>query len=379
MPLKILISPDKFKGTMTAKAAAEAMARGWRKARPGDSLVLLPISDGGDGFGEVIGLLLDAKVQTVKTIDAASRACRASWWWDPKTKTAVIESAKVIGLAMLPPGRFHPFELDTYGLGAVVKAAAAKGAKHCLMGIGGSATNDGGFGLARSLGWKFLERDGNPIEQWIHLDRLVRIGKPRRRRWFDELLAAVDVQNVLLGRRGATRVYGPQKGLHKKEDFKRAEQCLRQLAQVVEKDLGLSCANKSGFGAGGGLGFGVAAFLGARLEKGFNLFASQATLERHVQWADLVITGEGAIDDSTLMGKGVGEIAQCCDMLDIPCIALAGLVNARARHRNFTRTYALTSLTTIDQAKAKTAHWLERLAQRAGQVDLTLLFGAKGK
>ena len=160
MPLHVLIIPDKFKGTLTAAAAAEAIARGWRKARPHDSLDLLPMSDGGDGFGEVTSALLRARVQRVKTVDAAHRPCVARWWWEPRTRTAIIESAAVIGLAMLPPRRFHPFQLDTLGLGAVVRAAREKGGRRCLMGIGGSATNDGGFGLARALGWEFLDRSG---------------------------------------------------------------------------------------------------------------------------------------------------------------------------------------------------------------------------
>ena len=120
--MNILVIPDKFKGTLTASEAANAIARGWHKARSRDAIELLPMSDGGDGFGETLGNLLRAKIRTVRTLDAARQACAASWWWDPKSKTAVIESANVIGLAKLPPGQFHPFELDTFGLGAVIGA-----------------------------------------------------------------------------------------------------------------------------------------------------------------------------------------------------------------------------------------------------------------
>src|SRR5256885_15462697 len=132
MPLKVLIVPDKFKGTLTAHAASEAIAHGWRGARPHDHLDLLPMSDGGDGFGQVISRLLDANPQSVRTVDAAHRPCRAQWWWEPHSKTAIIESAKVIGLAQLPPKNFHPFDLDTFGLGAALRAAAAKWARRCL-------------------------------------------------------------------------------------------------------------------------------------------------------------------------------------------------------------------------------------------------------
>jgi glycerate kinase len=363
MALKVLIIPDKFKGTLTAPAAAEAIARGWRRARPGDLMSLLPMSDGGDGFGEVTSALLKATVQRVKTVDAAHRPCVARWWWEPATRTAIIESAAVIGLAMLPPKRFRPFRLDTSGLGAVVRAAAKRGATRCLMGVGGSATNDGGFGLARALGWVFLDGQGEVIEGWTGLSQLARIRPTQRRRWFTSFVVATDVQNRLLGAKGATRVYGPQKGL-RPQDFALAERCLRRLARVAKAQLGCDFAREPGAGAAGGLGFGLLAFLGAELQPGFDLFARQATLERRLRMADLVVTGEGAIDVSTLMGKGVGQIARRCRQLKIPCIALAGMVSASSGRRAFfTQAHALTELTTVAQAKARPAYWLERLAQ----------------
>jgi glycerate kinase len=364
MPLRVLIIPDKFKGTLTAAAAAEAIARGWRKARAGDSLSLLPMSDGGDGFGEVTSALLKARIQHVKTVDAAHRPCAARWWWEPRTRTAIVESAAVIGLAMLPPNRFHPFQLDTLGLGAVVRAAAKRGARRCLMGIGGSATNDGGFGLARALGWEFLNHEGGVIECWTGLDKLERICIPQRRRWFGELVVATDVQNRLLGRRGASQVYGPQKGL-RPQDFTQAERCLGRLARVVRKQFGRDFAREPGAGAAGGLGFGLLTFLGAELQPGFELFARQAALERRFRTADLVVTGEGAIDRSTLMGKGVGQIARRCRKLKIPCIGLAGMVSASpGTGALFTQAHALTELTSIAQAHAKPAYWLEGLARQ---------------
>jgi glycerate 2-kinase len=373
----VLIIPDKFKGTLTASAAAEAIAKGWLKSRPLDSIESLPMSDGGDGFGGVMSELLHAKIQKIETVDAAHRPCEANWWWEPKTKTAVIESANVIGLAKLPPGKFHPFDLDTFGLGAVIRAAASKGAKRCVIGIGGSATNDGGFGLARALGWKFCDRDDVPIERWTELHQLAHISRPKRTRWFAELIVAVDVQNPLLGPRGATRVYGPQKGL-RGGDFAEAEKCLRTLASIICSG-GLrppltrwrrsqTAATEPGAGAAGGLGFGLMAFLGARAEPGFELFASFAKLSARLRSADLVITGEGRIDDSTFMGKGVGEIARRCRKEKIPCIALAGDLNtSTATARFFAEAHSLTELTSGAKAKSNPATWLERLAERTAQ------------
>ena len=177
-------------------------------------------------------------------------------------------------------------------------------------------------------------------------------------------IVAVDVQNRLLGPRGATRTYGPQKGL-RSSDFALAESCLRQLARVTRRQFGQDCARLPGTGAAGGLGFGMMAFLGARLEPGFALFARQAQLSRCLRAADLVITGEGAIDRSTLMGKGVGQIALACRKLKIPCLGLAGgVVEPGKVNQIFTETRALTGLTTTKRAKAQAAFWLERLAER---------------
>ncbi|HWH69130.1 MAG TPA: glycerate kinase [Candidatus Sulfotelmatobacter sp.] len=365
--MHVLIIPDKFKGTLPAGAAAEAIARGWRQARPADKLRLVPMSDGGDGFGQVLGAQPGVREETLQTIDAAHRPLAARWWWQPATKTAIIESAAVIGLALLPARKFHPFELDTFGLAAVVQAAAARGARRCILGIGGSATNDAGFGLARALGWQFLDRQGRGLERWTDLVHLVRLQRPRRQRWFRELLVAVDVHNPLLGARGATRVYGPQKGL-RAADFDLAEGCLRRLARVVRQDLGRDLAREPGAGAAGGLGFGLLAFLNARLESGFELFARQAGLDKQLRSADWVITAEGAIDHSTLMGKGAGQVARRCRQLGLPCIGLAGMVTADgARRKTFAQIHALTELTDLEQAKAQPALWLERLTAQVAR------------
>ena len=363
MPLKILIAPDKFKGTLTARQAADAIARGWGSVRPGDELELLPMSDGGDGFGEIISQLLGAAPQTVKTVDAAHRPIEAVWWWHEATRTAVIESALVIGLAMLPRGKYHPFELDTYGLGALLRAAAERGAKRCFVGIGGSATNDGGFGLARALGWQFFNTREEIVTRWTELHHLAVARPPDVTRLFDELIVAVDVQNPLLGPSGCSRVYGPQKGL---TEFEFAERCLGALTDVLEKQFHLAFATMPGAGAAGGLGFGLMSFLGAKVEPGIDIFERHAKLADRVKSAQLVITGEGALDAQTLMGKGVGEIANVCQKLCVPCIGLAGVVPEPEKAKEkFKATHALTpDLTDKESALREPALWLERLAAK---------------
>ena len=376
MPLNVLIVPDKFKGTLTAQAAADLIAEGWRQARPGDQLVLLPMSDGGDGFGEVLSGLLQVEERTIATLDAARRPIQAKWWWDSHTSTAIIESAKIIGLALLPPKKHHPFELDTLGLGVALRAPADMGARHCLIGVGGSATNDGGFGVARSLGWNFLDVQERPIERWSDLDRLKRICAPAAADTAAlakmDLTVAVDVQNPLLGPAGASRIYGPQKGL-RTEDLEHAERCLSRLAEAVRRDPGLDAEAEPGAGAAGGLGFGLRSFCNARIDSGFQIFARYARLMERIQSAQLVITGEGAIDLSTLMGKGVGEIAKMSHQANVPCIGLAGSFRGsewaeRPSQQYFTQVIGLSPhLTTPELAMRKPALWLTRMAAQVAR------------
>ena len=362
--MRVLIAPDKFKGTLTARQAADAIAHGWRKARPKDKLTLLPISDGGDGFGAVMGEASKAKPQRLKTVDAAHRPITATWWWQATTRTAIIESANVIGLAMLPPGKFHPFQLDTFGLGAVVQAARDKGARRIIIGLGGSATNDGGFGLARALGWKFLNRTGEEIRSWTELAELQSIQPPVRAFPKGLITVAVDVQNPLLGQRGATRIYGPQKGI-RPQDVVAAELCLRRLARVMRQQSGLDFAKLPGVGAAGGLGFGLATFARARFVSGFEVFATQVKLQPHLAKADLIVTGEGALDRSSLMGKGVGQLATLGRAQRLPVIGLAGVIQDRgALGKLFQTIGALTGIAPPEQARRRAGFWLAELAFR---------------
>jgi glycerate 2-kinase len=359
MSWRILIVPDKFKGSLTARQAAEAIARGWRRARPRDSLDLLPMSDGGEGFGEVLSGLLGAERRSVRTLDAAHRPLRCAWWWQAKTRTAIIESAKVNGLAMLAGKGFHPFQLDTFGLGKVLQAA--DGARECVIGIGGSATNDGGFGLARALGWEFFGHYGEELDEWWQLSELTEIRAPSAP-LKPRLTVAVDVRNPLLGPSGCSRIYGPQKGL-RPEDFDLTEKSLTRLAAVLKEQHGLGGADAPGAGAAGGLGFGLTAFTGARIESGYDLFARYARLEKHIRAADVVITGEGAMDEQTRMGKGVGQIARWCARCGVPCIGLAGAVEKSVRESKlFAHARALTEMAALPRAMRQAARCLEQLS-----------------
>ena len=364
VPRRILIVPDKFKGTLTARQAAEAIAAGWHKVRPGDHLELLPMADGGDGFGAVLGSLLAARKMCCPTVDAAGRVRLAEWWYAADTTTAVIEAAEVNGLALLPGGRYHPFQLDTFGLGAVLRQAGDQGARRVLLGIGGSATNDGGFGMARAIGWRFWTADNHEILQWRDLEKLAVAQPSPAQPGFAELIIAVDVANPLLGSDGASRIYGPQKGL-RESDMARAEACLARLAEVMQGICGENHAVLPGAGAAGGLGFGLKAFCGGSFRSGGEIFAEVSRLAERIQLADLVITAEGSLDRQTLMGKGVGVVAAEAARAAKPCLCLAGTVavdSAEVPWPGCRLSAIVPEIATLPEALASPAACLQQLA-----------------
>ena len=361
--MKVEVLPDKFKGTLAADRVANAIAEGWTKGRPGDEVRAQPITDGGDGFGEILSGLLRADSQGVRTHDAAGRPIESSWWLEPTSQTAIVESARVIGLALLPERGYHPFDLDTSGLGPVLRAVESARPARCLIGIGGSATNDGGFGVARALGWRFLNCHGGDIDRWTDLVDLKAIERPETSLAIAEIRVAVDVQNPLLGATGASRIYGPQKGLGP-DDLAKAEACLERLATVLdEQGILKQGAAIPGSGAAGGLGLGLMAFLGAELESGFSVFARWASLQATIVGSDLVITGEGKMDGSTLMGKGVGEVARWCQRAGVPCVGIGGAVDdLEALRGHFQAMYGLTpDFVTSERAYAEPEQALKAL------------------
>jgi glycerate kinase len=365
MARRVLIAPDKFKGTLSASEAAQAIATGWRQARPEDTLILQPISDGGDGFGVLLAEALNGKPTCCEGTNAASQTIKATYWLTPD-QTALIESANVIGLAMLEPSQRAPLENDSTGLGQVIQHATTNGAKRLIIGIGGSATNDGGFGMARGLGWEFLDSANNPLPEWPALTQLNSIVQPLNRP-LPPITTAVDVQNRLLGPNGCTRIYGPQKGLNE-SDLPIAEDALKKLARIWKQQTDADAAQLPGSGAAGGLGFGLHCFANAELQSGFELFARTVRLVEKLAEADIVITGEGGMDRQTVMGKGVGELAKLARQHDCRCLAFAGTVTDEATlESDFEQCSSLTELTSCTEAIAHPARWLQALAQRTAE------------
>ena len=363
LPLSILIAPDKFKGTLTAPQAAKAIARGWKAARPEDRLTQLPISDGGDGFGALMAGAIGANSLTIETQDASHALTNAPCWID--SGTAIVESANILGLAMWSAKKRRPLALDSRGLGIVLRDERFTNCRQIIIGIGGSAINDGGFGMARELGWHFESDRGEPICDWINLVNLKKI-HPTETKLSGEIIVAVDVQNPLLGPNGCTRVYGPQKGL-REEYIPQAEAALARLAKVWDTQMGEDVASLPGAGAAGGLGFGLRCFAGAKIQSGFEIFAEAAGLDAVLREVDVVVTGEGAMDRQTVMGKGVGELAKRARANGCRCVGLAGMVKDRpALAEVLDDCRALTDLTTATEEQVNAARWLEKLARVVG-------------
>jgi glycerate 2-kinase len=319
------------------------------------------MSDGGDGFGEIVGRLLGAREQKTWTVNAAHGPVEVAWWWAEESSTAVVESARAIGLAMLPKGKFHPFDLDTLGLGQLLLSILERlpDAKF-IVGIGGSATNDGGFGMARGVGYRFF--GGEELTHWTDLDQLKHIESPGLE--IESLTIATDVQNPLLGPQGASRIYGPQKGL-RSEDFARAEACLQQLAEIAHHDLGVDAQNEPGTGAAGGLGYGLRVFLEGRFEAGFDIFARLSRLAERIRGVDLVITGEGSIDQSTFMGKGTGAVARLAKEQGRNCIGLAGVASGVGDL--FAGIHPIHPMFSLDEALSEPKECLRKLAKHVAK------------
>ncbi|HEY1084691.1 MAG TPA: glycerate kinase [Prosthecobacter sp.] len=332
--MRVLIASDKYKGSLSAAQVAGIIAGELGKALPaGVEFDLCPIADGGEGTTDAMVTALGGEKRQVKTVDAQGRVLLASYGWCDGQ--AVMEMSAASGLALVNDIPLQPETASTLGTGELLRDALQTGAESVVIGIGGSATNDGGLGLAAALGYRFLDDAGQEVPPVLreilrasHVDvsqALVRQDNPC------PVLVACDVDNPLLGPKGATRIYGPQKGV---KDFGWFEERLAHLANLAARDLGMDPREIPGAGAAGGLGWGLMVFAGARLTNGFDLVAARIGLEERVARADLVITGEGRLDGQTLHGKGPVGIAQMACRMGKKVAAFAGSVEDSAELRS---------------------------------------------
>ncbi len=320
--MRVLIAPDKFKGSMSARQAAEAIRQGLEADAHGRESKLeirtLPIADGGEGTAEALCDALNGEWVTCQARDALGRPVEAGYAL-VAPQTAILEMSQASGLWRIRPEERDPWCASTFGTGEMIRHAVNRGATRILLGLGGSATNDGGSGMALALGARFLDAAGAELTDLpANLGDAVRIDREKLLQ-IPDFSAACDVANPLLGPNGATRVYGPQKGV-RAGDFPRHEGRLEHLANLVGGDFQAA----AGSGAAGGLGFGCLAFCGAKLSPGFDLVADLLNLEAAICEADLVITGEGSLDSQTLQGKGPHGVANLARRHGKPVLAFAG-------------------------------------------------------
>lgn len=365
--MRILVAADKFKGSLGAHAAAEAIAAGLRDVLPDAAITMLPIADGGEGTAEVICGAAGGEWRECEVHDPLGNMVMARYCTIAAGETAVMEMSQAAGLWRVAEHRRDPETASAFGVGEMLLDAARGGAGQIIIGLGGSATNDGGFGMARALGFRFLDAEGAELSGAVtELLRLARIER-HRACGIPRIIAAVDVQSPLLGADGATRVFGPQKGATRAQ-IDRLEAALTRLAEIVARDLGCDARHLPGSAAAGGLGFGLVAFCDATIRAGFDVVAEHVGLERAVSAADIVVTGEGRLDAQTLQGKAPAGVARLAHNHGRRCYAIAGEIDAAADLRElFDEVFAAKPAgTSRDEAMKNAATLLRESARRLG-------------
>ncbi len=366
MMSRVVIAPDKFKGTLTAPQVAASVAAGLDRARPGLATVLIPIADSGDGTvdaAEAAGyrrVEMGVRGPTGLATTAAFAISRG---------TAIIESAQACGLSRLPDGIPAPLTASSRGVGELILAAIRMRAKRIVLGLGGVASTDGGAGLVTALGARLLDESGSQLPPGgAALARLHRIDVSKLEDMSGtEVIAATDVDNPLLGPRGAAAVYAPQKGATA-DDVTCLEDGLARLADVAEETLGRVSRQEPGAGAAGGLGFAALAFLGATIRPGIELMLDMLSFASHLAGARLVITGEGALDLQTLHGKAPVGVARAAAAVapDLPVVAVAGVCSLTASQLSsagISAAYALADIEPdLDRCREQAGPLLEEVA-----------------
>ncbi len=353
--MKVVVAIDSFKGSLTSLEAGEAVREGVLKADKDAQVVIRPLADGGEGTVEALAIGLGGEMIEAEVTGPLGESVRAKYCI-VKGSTAVIEMAQAAGLPLVPADKRDPMFTTTYGVGELILDAIRRGCRSFIVGIGGSATNDGGTGMLSALGFEFLDKNGEPIAQGARgLEDLVSISAENA---ISELCecsfrVACDVNNPLCGERGCSAVYAPQKGATP-ETVKIMDEWLGKYAEVAKSAFPNADANYPGAGAAGGLGFAFMTFLGGVLESGISIILDETELEKHIADADVVVTGEGRIDFQTAMGKAPIGVAKLAKKHGKRVVAFAGCVTADAEECNNHGIDAffpiIRGITTLDEA-----------------------------
>jgi len=330
--LKILIAPDSFKESLTSIEVADYLKEGFKKADKNFEITKLPLADGGEGTVKSLVAATDGKIMKKEVTDPLGNKVEAIYGILGDGKTGVIEMATASGLPLVPKDKRNPLKTTTYGTGELIKAALDQGCTKLIIGIGGSATNDCGVGMAQALGGKFLDEDGKQIGyggQYLKDIEKIDLSQLDSRIAETEIEVACDVDNPLYGKNGAAYIYGPQKGASK-DQVKELDQGLKHIAEIIKDDLGKQINEIPGAGAAGGLGAGLSAFLDAKLRPGIKIVMEASKLREKMKKVDLVVTGEGKIDGQTASGKTPVGVSRIAKKEELPVIAVAGTIGEDA-------------------------------------------------
>ena len=334
--MKAVIAIDSLKGSLSSIEAGQAIAEGIKKADAKAEVVIRPLADGGEGTVEALVCGMNGTLQHVKVTGPLGEPFVCEYGIIDETKTAVIEMSGAAGITLVPDTKKNPLYTTTYGVGEVIRDAIEKGCRRFIVGIGGSATNDGGIGMLQALGYGFLNKDGQQVPFGsIGLKELETITDtyvlPELAEC--EFKIACDVTNPLCGENGCSAVYGPQKGANPSMIME-MDKWLRYYAALAREKFPKADLNEPGTGAAGGLGFAFLTFTNAVLESGIKIVLEETKLESYVKGADVVVTGEGRLDFQTAMGKAPVGVAGLAKKFDIPVLAFAGSVTKDATECN---------------------------------------------
>ena len=330
--MNILIAPDSFKESLTSIEVTDYLTEGFKKAKQDFEITKLPLADGGEGTVKSLVAATDGEIKKKEVTDPLGNKVEAIYGILGDKKTGVIEMATASGLPLVPRDKRNPARTTTYGTGELIKAALDQGCTKLIIGIGGSATNDCGVGMAQALGGKFLDEEGKQIGyggRYLKDIEKIDLSQLDSRIAETEIEVACDVDNPLYGKNGAAYIYGPQKGASKKQ-VKQLDKGLRHIAEIIKNDLGKEVNEIPGAGAAGGLGAGLSAFLDAELRPGIEIVMEASKIEEKMKDIDLVVTGEGKIDGQTCSGKTPVGVSRIAKKKDIPVIAVAGTIGEDA-------------------------------------------------
>ena len=377
--MKILLAPDSFKDCLSAKEVALELAGGIHRVRPGDECLIIPVADGGEGTVEAVVEASGGRMLELPVLDPLLREISATYGISGDGRTAVIEMAAASGLPLLRSDERNPWHTSSFGTGQLIRHALDQGCEQILLGIGGSATNDGGAGMAAALGARFETEEGKlPVPAGGMLGRLRKISMDELHPRIGEveIRVACDVNNPLTGPQGASRIYAEQKGADR-EMIAALDHNLHHFATLIHQQLGKQVDQVPGAGAAGGMGAGLLAFLDARLEKGFPLIASVIGLEDKMIRADWVITGEGRLDGQTRFGKTPWGVARLARVHQKPVIAVCGTLEESAAdlyREGFDLLFSIQEKPMdLDAAIAQVRPMLRRMGERIGHMfDLFL-------